>query len=189
MSCDPVPRKRLLVPVSDLDAEGPPAVRLTLDGGPAVEAVFGDEWHEATKLTRRLTLQALHDAWRYVGIAHANPRQLPYDLAAHAFDVAFAAAPHRDVGPTPRLTDLVLEDVTLPAERRPENVRMDLHPTVVHERVVQSAFDVVDPPVRGATRTQLVKERHLIRELVADEREERVHEVRQIDLGRPSSWP
>ena len=72
------------------------------------------------------------------------------------------------------------------SERRAEHVRVD-PTTVVVEHVVEPALDVRHAAVRRPARARLGQDRHLVGDLVADQRQRAVEQVRQIDLGRPLS--
>src|SRR5262249_40472827 len=56
--------------------------------------------------------------------------------------------------------------------------------TWIPEDIVETALDVGDSSVGRPTGAGLVEERHLIRDLVADERQQRVELIRQVHLRR-----
>src|SRR5262249_33925161 len=109
----------------------------------------------------------------------AGERKL--DLASESVEVDWRAAPDGDSRPSRRLAHLVLDHAGVATERRAKDVRVH-SPPVIYEHVVEPALDVGDTSMRGPARAGLRQDRHLVGDLVADQRQHAVEEIRQVDL-------
>src|SRR5664280_1043615 len=90
----------------------------------------------------------------------------------------------QDRGPAPGLAHLVLGHAGVALQGRAEHVRVHGDAARLHERVVAPPMDVGDTPVGGTTRARSVHNRHLIRDLVTDQRLYGVEEIGDVDLVR-----
>ena len=118
--------------------------------------------------------------------ASAQPELGTLPCAAPDRGVArrLATGGHHDRCASGGLVDL--RHARFTAEYRPEKVRVDPDPGPVVEEVHGHVIlnNVLDPPVRRAAGALTAEHRHLVGELVADEREGRVVEVGEIQLVR-----
>src|SRR5262249_20596088 len=83
-----------------------------------------------------------------------------------------------------RLPDLILDDPRVSTEHGSKRVGVNDDATWIPEHIIETALDVGDSTVGRPTGTGLVEERHLVRDLVADEGQNRVEQIRQVHLGR-----
>src|SRR5262249_28452303 len=117
-------------------------------------------------------------------LRESQPIEVRFEQASESLRFYGSARAEENVRASDRLTDLILDDSHLSTEHGPKRVRMDDGATRIPEYVVEAALDVGDSPVGRPTRARLGEERHLVRDLVANEWKHRVEQIREVHLRR-----
>ena len=96
----------------------------------------------------------------------------PFDqlLAKHG-DVYRSGGDNTDLGAILGLVDLILRNVGILSERRPENERVDMNAAGTDEYVVGAPLDGLDQGEQRAARAEFVVRNGDVRQLIADQRQ------------------
>jgi len=120
----------------------------------------------------------------------SNAIELGLEGAREVLHVDRLVRTQEDVRTLESLPDLILDDLRVSTEHGSEGVRMEDHVPGVCEHIVETTLDVRDSPVRRPARARLVEERHLVRDLLANERPGRDGQPPSTGLGnRPEQLP
>src|SRR5262245_28843997 len=142
------------------------------------------ERHEAPQLSDPDPWDMRNGSDRDHGMQAANPSEPGFERPRELLHVDGLVHAEEDVRAPESLPDLILDDVRASTEHGSKRVRMDDHAPGVCEHIVETALDVRDSSVSRPTCTGLVEEGHLVPDLVTDERQQRVEQIREVHLRR-----
>src|SRR5262249_38010475 len=140
------------------------------------------------ELSRRLPREGPDAPDGDLRLRHAGAHQPVGDPPLQRGDVHLTIGAEPDRCAARCLVDLVLDDVKLAAERRPEHERVDNNASRIGEEIVAPTLDVVDAAEGGAARARLVEDCQFVRQLVTDEGLREVRQVGDVEFGAAFPW-